>query len=121
MSTYITESRSKYEVADCKLDEALKWMRDDMFKECGSAAYRQNTSIVTCAEEMFGGEVPYSWHENVADFMERFCLPGSYATFRDDEGFYWYMAELMDDGSVEWTEEPIENPFEKRCDELEKE
>ena len=26
---------------------------------------------------------------------------------------------LMDDGKVEWTEEPIENPFEKRCDELE--
>lgn len=121
MSTYITESRSKYEVADCKLGEAVKWLVGNRCDDVRTAAYRSNTSIVTSGEEMFGGEVAYSWHEEVTEFMERFCLPGSYATFRDDEGFYWYMAELMDDGSVEWAEEPIENPFEKRCDELEKE
>ena len=118
MSTYITESRSKYEVSDCKLDEAVKWLLG-ICNGVKTATYRSNTSIVTSDEEMFGGEVAYSWHEDVAEFMERFCLSGSYATFRDDEGFYWYMAELMDDGSVEWTEKPIENPFEKRCDELE--
>lgn len=119
MSTYITESRCKYEIADRKLDEALEWMEDNMLRECRSAAYRQDTSIVTGVEEMFGGEVSYSWHENVADFMELFCLPGSYATFRNDEEFEWYMAELKSDGRVHWDDVSIDNPFEARCNELE--
>jgi len=130
MSTYITATRCKYEINDLKLERAEKWLVDNNIvsdaSEISSAAYRSGgfcdhgTSIVSgTMEGLFGGEVPYSWDEEVSEFMREFCLPGSYATFRLDDDYEWVMAQVDSLGNVVWHSVGWDNPWEKECDALE--
>lgn len=120
MSTYIAESKSRYEVADGRLDKAMGYLEETHGGSYHSASCREGTSAIIADECMFGGQVAYSWYEDVSDFLEGYCLPGSYATFRDDdEPGWWYMAVLGDNGKVEWHEKNAGNPFGREIDALE--
>ena len=119
MSTYITQSQTKFEVSNRKLDAAYEWLKKNTHDEWSSASYRDYTCIFYPEEDGFGGSTAYGWQEMVEEFMEEFCLPKSYATFREDEEFAYSMAYLNDMGQVEWDSVPWDNPFIKRCEELE--
>jgi len=120
MSTYITATRCKYEVRDADLEMAEKWLAARFCGDMASASCKEDTSLVYGIEEgLFGGDVTYSWDQDVNDFMREFCLPGSYATFRGDEEYEWYMVQKHGDGNIEWKVIGWDNPFEEECDRLE--
>lgn len=120
---YIAQEQCKYEVPNDMLDEAVKWLEGHPGWQGGvrHAAYRENTSIIYPDEDGFGGYVRGAWSQSVNKFMKRFCLPRSYATFREDDEFQYSMVVKKDDGTVEWDSEDFANPFLARCEELEDE
>ena len=54
----------------------------------------------------------------MSQFLNEYCLPNSYATFRDDEGT-WFMAHVDDEGEVIWDVMGVENPFKDKCERME--
>jgi len=120
MSTYVIDEGSRYLVKAENLEAAYKWLEGegefahkvDICKDC----------IVLSAdgyEDMFCGNVSYSFADSVADFMERFCEERSYACFYDEEQREFTLVWKDKDGT-HIDGDGLANPFAWKMEELER-
>ena len=119
MSMYAYDAGSRYLVKAANLDAAYEWLKKE-----GEFAHRvgvHRDCVVLSAdgfEDMFCGEVPYAIGELIADFLERFCEPGSYACHHVDE-YDEYCLYWKDETGVHDECRQVENPFAAKMMELE--
>jgi len=106
MASEIKAMRSCYIVKDELLDSAVAAMQehDEVSDDIHTAEWGRDGFSIVYPESgnAFGGHVGPDWGNAVADFMDKFCEVGSYATFRDADSEWGYcMYEKRDYGVFE--------------------
>lgn len=117
MGVWISDCGSRYIVKEENLDAAAEWLSAEWYGFTEPEQCRDY--IINNCEDVFYGDVPYN-HQTVAhEFMERFCEPGSYACFFDEENLY-HAITWKDEYGTHDDGKPVENPYTGKIEELER-
>lgn len=118
MSTSITADRCKYVVNNDNVKDALRYLKRtyNIKGAIQTADYGGKAKLVFPAlNGVFDGEVDNCWCDDVEEFIEDWCEPESYATFRCNDCFSWVIVYKEDDGTLAIIEKDCDNPFEELC------
>ena len=118
MSTSVIDKGAEYLVKVGRLEEAFKHLESEgEYAECRTNGDGTVTLFPKEWDDMFCGNVAYSFYEEVEQFMEVFCEAGSQASFFDDEQLEWTLV-WKDAEGAHHVQGGLVNPFEERIEEI---
>ena len=119
MSTYVCDAGSRYIVTEENLPSAQAWLNDRGGEYTANHLPNGSAEIVSTYDGLFCGGVGWGFSSSVWHFIDEFCEPYSYASFRNDDEFEYGLLWKDGEGSVHEEWEDIENPFQNRINSME--
>ena len=119
MSVYIADAGSKYVVSEDKLSRAYAWLKDRREIPCAKPIADGFAEVFSNGDGFFCGDTCYGFQDEAIEFLQEFCEPYSYASFRNDDDFEYGIVWRDEAGSVHEEWEEMSNPFAERMDEFE--
>ena len=119
MSTCICDAGSRYIVTKEKLPRAHAWLEDRRWPHRAKPLPSGMAEIESTQDGLFCGYVGWDFNSTVWDFIEEFCEPYSYASFRNDDEFEYGLIWKDGEGTVHEDWADWGNPFQGRIDGLE--